>query len=572
MDLTDELNDSQNDLRANARLYSERLREIPGAERVQLAQFIVTRCYLVVVATPDFDSAYRIFSVLNSRGLDLVPTDILKAEIIGQVPEQDREAYTTKWEGAEEDLGREQFNDLFSHVRMVYRMAKPQSNLLKEFKEHVPVKDPTKFIDDILMPMTKAFGEIKEGRYESTQNAGDVNEYLKWLNKLEFSDWIPPALAFLRRHRQNPDRVKQFFADIERLSYAMLALKWGINDRIERFSQLTAWIQSDKNPIDSDSPIQLSANEQFLVYSELDGALYSTHSARAKSTILLRLDSLLSGGGASYDYPTVTIEHVLPQTPSAGSKWVEWFPDEKDRLVWVHRLGNLALLTRKKNSSASNFEFEIKKQSYFSKGGISPFVLTTQVLDKAQWTVKEVEARQKILMDRFVAHWRLEGRIAPAFGAAVSRSGSVVRKQVLQRFWAQLIERSRAVTPLFANRSATTAHWLSAGIGRAGFWLSLSLTRDWASVECGIRVSNAGDVNKTLFRSLQTQKAQIESTFGAALNWELLPGKISRRISKDTEGGWVTPESEWPDLQDRMIELVVRLDKALRGPIQALDV
>ena len=82
---------------------------------------------LVVVATPDLDAAYRIFSVLNSRGLDLAPTDILKSEIIGAIPAAQRDAYTKKWEDAEEDLGREPFTDLFSHIRMVYRRLKPKS-------------------------------------------------------------------------------------------------------------------------------------------------------------------------------------------------------------------------------------------------------------------------------------------------------------------------------------------------------------------------------------------------------------------------------------------------------------
>ena len=34
---------------------------------------------------PDLDSAHRIFSVMNSRGLDLSPTDIFKARIIGDL-------------------------------------------------------------------------------------------------------------------------------------------------------------------------------------------------------------------------------------------------------------------------------------------------------------------------------------------------------------------------------------------------------------------------------------------------------------------------------------------------------
>src|SRR3546814_4984944 len=84
------------------------------------------------VCSSDLDSAYRIFGVLNSRGLDLSATDILKAEIIGAIEGSRRDAYTTKWEDLEEDLGRDGFGDLFSHIRMVYRKAKPKGTLRSE--------------------------------------------------------------------------------------------------------------------------------------------------------------------------------------------------------------------------------------------------------------------------------------------------------------------------------------------------------------------------------------------------------------------------------------------------------
>lgn len=412
--LNDYISDSQDNIKSSASLLIDLLKELPEPERIRLAQFIVTRCYLVVVATPDLDSAYRIFSVLNSRGLDLTATDILKAQIVGSIPDSHRGVYTKKWEDAEEDLTRDTFADLFSHIRMVYRKSKPKGTLLKEFNDHVAeVRQPVRFIDEVLLPMARAYGEILDASYESTEHAERVNEHLKWLNRLEFSDWVPPALAFISRFRQKPGAMLVFFRDLERLAYAMLIGKFGANDRIERFSRLTQFIESGMDLQSVDSPLQLSALEQHLVYSRLDGPIYETLAARARAAVLLRLDALLSGGGATYEYDTVTVEHVMPQSPALKSKWLEWFPDPRDRALWVHRIGNLALLTRKKNSAASNYEFDAKKQAYFSKKGISPFVMTTQVLEKPQWTPAVVEARQGQLLRVFEDHWRLQGRKNP---------------------------------------------------------------------------------------------------------------------------------------------------------------
>ena len=45
---------------------------------LKFSQFLLTRCFLVVVSTPNQESAFRVFSVMNSRDLDLLPTDIIK--------------------------------------------------------------------------------------------------------------------------------------------------------------------------------------------------------------------------------------------------------------------------------------------------------------------------------------------------------------------------------------------------------------------------------------------------------------------------------------------------------------
>lgn len=412
--LVDAGSDSQKNLRDNARLFEERIKALTETERLKIAQFIVTRCYLVVVATPDLNSAFRIFSVLNTRGLDLSATDILKAQVVGGISDSSRKIYTQRWEDIEEDLGRVSFGELFSHVRMVFRKAKPQGTLLDEFKEHV-LKDmePSRFVDEVLVPMADVYEQLSDESYSSTERAEQINEHLKWLNRLEFNDWMPPALAFAVRSRNQPDDMEKFFRDLERLAYSLLINKAGINERIERFSRLTKAIENNEDLFLDNSALQLSSIEQFATFSVLSGPIYETLSARARTAILLRLDRLVSGGGATYDYETITVEHVLPQFPPSDSEWLKWFPDPDVRAARVHILGNLALLTRKKNSSASNYDFAYKKTAYFTRGGVSPFSLTTQVLKHAVWTPEIVVERQTELLTILEKHWRLQNRKDP---------------------------------------------------------------------------------------------------------------------------------------------------------------
>ena len=50
---------------------------------------------------------------------------------------------------------------------------------------------------------------------------------------------------------------------------------------------------------------------------------------------------------------------------------------------------------------------------YFARGGISPFVLTTQVLGQTTWTPDFVALRQAELLSKLEEHWRLQSRADP---------------------------------------------------------------------------------------------------------------------------------------------------------------
>ncbi|MET1071393.1 MAG: DUF262 domain-containing protein [Umezawaea sp.] len=75
--------DAQKSIVANTRSLHTTLAAWSPERRQALMTMIGSRTFLVVVSTPTLDSAHRIFSVMNARGLDLSPADIFKADVIG---------------------------------------------------------------------------------------------------------------------------------------------------------------------------------------------------------------------------------------------------------------------------------------------------------------------------------------------------------------------------------------------------------------------------------------------------------------------------------------------------------
>ncbi len=400
-----QLSDSRKRLHENTAYLSNKLAGLDQAVRDKLAGFMLQRCYLVAVSTSDRESAYRIFSVMNDRGMNLSATDIFKAEIIGEIPANEREGYTERWENTEERLGRDAFLDLFVHLRMIYVRAKAKRSLVHEFKPIIIESGAQEFIDNVIVPYAEDYETITTAKFVEAQDAPKVNRLLIHLNRLDNQDWIPPAMRYLRANSNNGGAMLRFLKSLECLAYKMFVTRAYATVRIQRYGEILKAIESGADLHDPDSILQLSKAEKKDFIEALNGPIYEK--TRVRLPILLRLDAVVAEASASYDHSTISIEHVLPQNPKLDSEWLEWFDNEEERDNLTHKLANLVLLSRIKNSQAGNFDFERKKREYFTKKGTSPFALTSQVLQHKEWTPDVLKKRQKKLINALKQEWAL---------------------------------------------------------------------------------------------------------------------------------------------------------------------
>lgn len=403
-------------IRINCQAFKDRLEQNfkPDSEEFEnFIQFVLTRCYLISVMTPSQTSAFRVFSVMNSRGLDLLPIDIFKADIIGEIPADLQNAYTLKWEDMENDLTRQGFNELFVHIRMIYAKEKLREELVTNFKKTViaKIQDSENFIDAVLSPYCKAYNTIRKCDYSSTSDtAKQINDTLRWLNKGFNYDWIPATLKFMLNNGNDSSYLLWFLKKMERLAACLMATGQDVNKRINRYCQILEEMETRKehnlaSPLLS---VELNDEEKLAFVEVLDRDIYHMTS-RYRNFIIQRLDSFVSDGAATYDEKVFTIEHVLPQTVNANSQWAQLWPEEEKRAFWLHKIANLVPLARKVNSAAQNYDFDEKKEKYFtnSRTGTTSYNLTTQVLSIPVWTEDVVIERQKYLMNVFKKNWEL---------------------------------------------------------------------------------------------------------------------------------------------------------------------
>jgi len=82
------------------------------------------------------------------------------------------------------------------------------------------------------------------------------------------------------------------------------------------------------------------------------------------------------------------------------------------------------------------------------------------------------------------------------------------------------------------------------------------------------------ELNKKRFYAIKEAESDIEAKFGEKLEWQSLEAEDRRacRIMKMLEiGGYRDDIDKWPQIQEDMIDAMIRFEKALRPHIDELD-
>ncbi|MGY2440275.1 DUF262 domain-containing protein [Pseudomonas sp. SDO52101_S400] len=399
----------------NTAIIRARLLAMGEEGRDDLLRFLLQSCYLVVVEVPTEVAARRIFTVLNARGLDLSATDILKADLLERAGMDKETALAQRWEDIEVGLGREMFNALFVHIRMIFERDKPRSALETGFPEHVPIfrEAPVDFVGAVLEPYADALMLAMDTEQLRTRYGTTTAALVRSLERLDNRDWLPSLLLCLRQSNGGVrDDVSTIVFKLERLAYFLFLTRADVNVRIARYTDVLdelepqTGIKQRSGARERTAGLELEQDEASALFDALDGSVYLA--SKVVKPLLLRLEQASSDGSANYDYPVISVEHVCPQKIDAGSQWAQWFPDPNEHADWVHSLANLVLLNFRKNSAAKNYDFDKKKSKYFASGDSCAFTLTSEVREFSTWTMPELQQRRVVLLKRLAKTWGLE--------------------------------------------------------------------------------------------------------------------------------------------------------------------
>jgi uncharacterized protein with ParB-like and HNH nuclease domain len=393
-------------------------RASPTTRPEELLQFLLNKVLLIYVSTEDLEDAFRLFTILNDRGIPLRNSDILKSMNLGALDNpKEKVKYAKMWEEAEGELG-DDFDRFLNHVRTILVKDKARLNLLQEFEDKIyepKERDKTSGQKKpvLLRKGRETFSLIENylNHYQDLlggQNYDEIGSFefdnlvKAMLAGFPSTDWVPPLLRYFDKFKYQ--RLLEFLQKLDNKFSADWISQYTPTDRITAMNNIIQVIDDARTPDDVFDAGCFDMNTESFI-RVIEGLVYGRRFTRY---ILIKLDYLWNN---NHDRPMhfdmLSVEHVLPQNPSEDSIWVRQFT-AADRAEWTDRLGNLVLITRRKNSALGRLDFEEKKKRYFEKC-IDACPNSLRVIQSFKlWTPQELKENHAIIMATIREHYGIE--------------------------------------------------------------------------------------------------------------------------------------------------------------------
>jgi len=395
----------------NSKVIFDYLKEKEEDDLKNLTKYILQNIFIVFVQTDNFESSFRLFNVLNNRGLPLSNSDLLKNSLFEVINNDKRktEQIEKTWSDIEDII----------EVRNLDKFLLIHKISVKEDRNRVTSAGFDGYLgslkDDynndaiemsiVLLNSARNYDRIISNDFDDLK----TKKIIFSLMQLPNDEWVPSILAFLNRRTRkkefNWDDFHKFIETFEKVYMHGWIKKLGKSKReMVCYSVLVAINKS------------LSFDEiisHILPHSDNDGLrialnndLYEPRSTRLLKMMLFRIDLEQQDESDIKVYTgRITIEHILPQK-MASEYWISRFSNGRHSEI-IHKLGNLTLISGIKNSEAQNSDFNKKKIVYSKPNNRSSFDITKDLCNLTEWDENAFLARHKEMVGTLERIWML---------------------------------------------------------------------------------------------------------------------------------------------------------------------
>lgn len=362
---------------------------------------IAERLIFIQIVVKDELSAYTVFETLNSRGVELTVTDLLKNFLFSIGSKVDLPHIKNKWKSIVETVGLDKFPTFLRH----YWISK--NKLIRQEYLFRAVRD-------------------------SIETSPQVIELLESLenNALLYNALSNYADTFWGGHRKIKKRIKELTLFKEKQAYPLLISAYN-NLNEEKYSKVLHLVSvitfrytvisklhtNLKEDIYNKAAMSISFGEAKTIIEianilkplyPIDKDFRNNFSTKSISTkrgkkiiryILFNIENKLSQSDFDFEENPGTIEHILPE--NGNENYLDSFPTAVHESV-VYRLGNYTLLEDDKNRACDVLPFKEKRKIFKS----SQYKMTHSI-NSIEWSPDIIDRRQDRMANLATSVWRI---------------------------------------------------------------------------------------------------------------------------------------------------------------------
>ncbi|MBC6409612.1 MAG: DUF262 domain-containing protein [Ekhidna sp.] len=366
-----------------------------------LNKLVAEKLMFIQIIVENELSAYTVFETLNSRGVGLTVTDLLKNYLFSISSKVDLPHIKEKWKSIVEMIGLDNFPTFLRHYWISKNKLIRQEYLFRALRESISTS----------RQVIELLEKLDEGSklYNALSNSSDSF----WGGHKEIKKRIKELILF-KEKQAYPLLISAYSNLIEEKFASVLKFLSVITFRYTVISKLHTNLKEDiynKAAIEIGQKPDISLTEIANLLKPLypndkefknsfeTKSISTKRGARLVRYILFNIENHFDNAAYDFEENAGTIEHILPENSS--QHYLEDFPQAIHDSI-VYRLGNYTILEEAKNRECSDLPFNDKKNIYST----SRYKMTKSIANP-NWTPNSIDSRQEWLGNQASSIWRI---------------------------------------------------------------------------------------------------------------------------------------------------------------------
>jgi uncharacterized protein with ParB-like and HNH nuclease domain len=390
------------------------------------------------------DNPHLVFESLNSTGVRLLPSDLIRNHFFMRIPiAQQVATYNQYWLPMETKLGDKTLTEFIRHY------LKREGGVVKESEVYFKLKEKIKDENAVqeLQQLAKCAAYYHLFIHPNLETNAEIRQLLLSINTLEVTTAYPFLLNCYEDYAEKKMTATDFIQVLKVIDNFLMRryLANVPTNQLDKifpplYKQVIARTEQDfvsalKTVLQTKNYPKDTAFRKAIESAKL----YGSGDKNKKTKLLLSMIEQYYGHKEQVALEILTIEHLLPQTISTwwknhlGENW------EETHDLYLHTLGNLTLTAY--NSELSNENFEEKKKILTK----SHLELNHYFHQKENWREADIKERTAYLSDICLKIWAYFGENASKNTTIVgTRPSSLIiwGIEYAVKYWVDVLEQT----------------------------------------------------------------------------------------------------------------------------------